>query len=109
MVEWKCWDVREKLGRIQRIANCFYETACTESRHQLLLNRSGRLIPPLFLDLRRSSHFCEIVVNFYAVLSKRARFSKAPSLKNFMFSLQGAKGFYHQFLDFSFGEVKLPI
>ena len=33
--------------------------------------------PPLFF----SSHFREIVVNFYAVLSKRGRFSKAPSLK----------------------------
>ena len=37
--------------------------------------------PPLFVDVRRSSNFCEMVVNFYAVSSKRGRFTKAPSLK----------------------------
>ena len=52
--------------------------------------------PPLFVDVRRSSNFCQMVVNFYAVSSTRGRLTKAPSLKNFMISLQRAKGFYHQ-------------
>ena len=47
--------------------------------------------PPLFLAVRRSSHFCEMVVNFYAVLSKRGRFSKAPYLKTSCFPCRGPR------------------
>ena len=70
---------------------------------------------PLFLALRRSSHFCEIVVNFYAVLSKRGRFTKAPSLKTSWFPCRGPRVstirflFQLQYFDFLFGEVKQPI
>ena len=71
--------------------------------------------PPLFLAVRRSSHFCEMVVNFYAVLSKRGRFSKAPSLKTSCFPYRGPRvstiGVLFGLLcfEFLFGEVNQPI
>ena len=71
--------------------------------------------PPLFVNVRRSSNFCEMVVNFYAVSSKRGRFTKAPSLKTSWFPCRGPRVstirflFQLQYFDFLFGEVKQPI
>ena len=70
--------------------------------------------PPLFLAVRRSSHFCEMVVNFYASLSKRGRFSKAPSLKTSCFPCRGPRvsmisfSFRLYYCDALFGGVKRP-
>ena len=91
---------------------------CKEERIPFSLSQSSVAAwphPPLFVDVRRSSNFCEMVVNFYAVSSKRGRFTKAPSLKTSWFPCRGPRVstirflFQLQYFDFLFGEVKRPI
>ena len=70
---------------------------------------------PVHFYLLLAPYFCEMEVNFYAVLSKRGRFCKAPSLKTSCFPCRGPRvstfgGLFGLFcFEFVFGEVNRPI
>ena len=59
---------------------------------------NNRAIYPTIVRTKKLTLLNQVPAIFFAVLSKRGRFSKSTLFKNFMFSLQGAKGFYDQLL-----------
>ena len=70
----------------------------------------GGAVVDQLVSATMTSQFCEIVAIFFTVLSKRGRFSKAPSLETSDFSCRGPRvstiGFYCRLCYFDFYSAK---